>query len=145
MRPDLDAAVGDHLQREARGPQPAQPLCQQLRRGAGVVRGVAIVDRPERARTLGVRRVDAVLERAGDDRAVMTLSPAGLPLERVPSGLAVLQVAGFRIRRCWSVVWLRDQSLTAAARRFVAYLQDSRSGALSSAPDDGIGKRRHAS
>jgi DNA-binding transcriptional LysR family regulator len=35
----------------------------------------------------------------------------------------VLQVAGFPIRRQWSVVWRRDQSLTAAARHFVAYLQ----------------------
>jgi DNA-binding transcriptional LysR family regulator len=41
-----------------------------------------------------------------------------------PSGLAVLQVAGFPIRRQWSVVWRRDQSLTAAARHFVAYLQE---------------------
>jgi len=41
-----------------------------------------------------------------------------------PHGLAILDVARFPIRRRWSVVWRRDQSLTAAARRFVAYLQE---------------------
>ena len=46
-----------------------------------------------------------------------------------PAGLAVLSVAGFPIRRRWSVVWRRDQSLTAAARRFVAYLQEPPSNA----------------
>jgi len=41
-----------------------------------------------------------------------------------PHGLAILGVARFPIRRRWSVVWRRDQPLTAAARRFVAYLQE---------------------
>ena len=41
-----------------------------------------------------------------------------------PPGLVELRVAGFPIRRQWSVVWRRDQSLTAAARRFVSYLQE---------------------
>ena len=61
-----------------------------------------------------------------------------------PSGLVALQVAGFPIRRRWSVVWRRDQSLTAAARRFVAYLQEPPASAVSSAPGDGRRKRRHA-
>ena len=52
-----------------------------------------------------------------------------------PSGLAVLQVAGFPIRRRWSVVWRRDQSHTAAARRFVAYLQEPRAGGLAAIAD----------
>jgi DNA-binding transcriptional LysR family regulator len=50
--------------------------------------------------------------------------PSAAATGPVPSGLAVLQVAGFPIRRRWSVVWRRDQPLTAAARRFVAYLQE---------------------
>jgi len=50
--------------------------------------------------------------------------PSPVSTGSAPSGLVVLQVAGFPIRRRWSVVWRRDQSLTAAARRFVAYLQD---------------------
>jgi len=37
--------------------------------------------------------------------------------------LAVLKVAGFPIRRRWSVVWRRDQPRSAAARRFVDYLR----------------------
>jgi DNA-binding transcriptional LysR family regulator len=56
-------------------------------------------------------------------------------------GLAVLQVAGFPIRRRWSVVWRRDQSLTAAARRFVAYVQEAPASAMASAPADGNWKR----
>jgi DNA-binding transcriptional LysR family regulator len=51
-------------------------------------------------------------------------APAAVATGLAPSGLAVLQVAGFPIRRRWSVVWRRDQALTAAARRFVAYLQE---------------------
>jgi DNA-binding transcriptional LysR family regulator len=42
-----------------------------------------------------------------------------------PAGLTILQVAQFPIRRRWSVVWRSDQPLTAAARRFVAYLQEA--------------------
>ena len=74
---------------------------------------------------------------------VQPLSPAAAG--PAPSGLVVLQVAGFPIRRRWSIVWRRDQSHTAAARRFVAYLQEARSSAVSSTPGDGHGKRRHAS
>ena len=73
---------------------------------------------------------------------VQPLSPAAAG--PAPSGLVVLQVAGFPIRRRWSVVWRRDQSQTAAARRFVAYLQEAPSSAVSSAPGDGNGKRRSA-
>jgi len=42
----------------------------------------------------------------------------------VASGLTILQVGRFPIRRQWSIVWRRDQSQIAAARRFVAYLQE---------------------
>jgi len=69
--------------------------------------------------------------------------PSSAPTGPAPSGLAILRVAGFPIRRRWSVVWRRDQSLTAAARRFVAYLQGPPAPAVSSAPGDGSGKRRH--
>ncbi len=37
--------------------------------------------------------------------------------------LVQLQVQGFPLRRSWSVVWRRDQPLSAAAKRFVSYLQ----------------------
>jgi DNA-binding transcriptional LysR family regulator len=70
--------------------------------------------------------------------------PSGIAPGGAPAGLAMLQVARFPIRRHWSVVWRRDQPLTAAARRFVAYLQEARSTAVSSAPGDGNGKRRRA-
>jgi DNA-binding transcriptional LysR family regulator len=40
------------------------------------------------------------------------------------AGLTILQVVRFPIRRQWSIVWRRDQSQIAAARRFVAYLQE---------------------
>jgi DNA-binding transcriptional LysR family regulator len=70
--------------------------------------------------------------------------PAPAATGPAPSGLVVLQVAGFPIRRRWSVVWRRDQSLTAAARRFVAYLQEPPASAVSSAPGEGRRKRRHA-
>jgi DNA-binding transcriptional LysR family regulator len=45
------------------------------------------------------------------------------------SALVVLDVARFPIRRSWSVVWRRDQPLTLAARRFVAYLKSGRTPA----------------
>lgn len=41
------------------------------------------------------------------------------------AGLVELRVSGFPIERQWSVVWRRDQPLSAAARRFVTYLRDS--------------------
>ncbi len=40
----------------------------------------------------------------------------------VADGLAVLDVEGFPIPRRWSVVWRRDQPLSAAARGFIRYL-----------------------
>jgi DNA-binding transcriptional LysR family regulator len=71
--------------------------------------------------------------------------PSAAATGPAPPGLAVLQVAGFPIRRRWSVVWRRDQSPTAAARRFVAHLQEPPASAVSSAPGAGRGRRRHAS
>lgn len=41
------------------------------------------------------------------------------------AGLVELRVSGFPIERQWSVVWRRDQPLSAAARRFVTYLRGS--------------------
>lgn len=37
--------------------------------------------------------------------------------------LVQLQVQGFPLKRSWSVVWRREQALSAAARRFIDYLQ----------------------
>jgi len=52
-------------------------------------------------------------------------------LEEGRHGLIVLDVSGFPIQRRWSVVWRNDQSLSAPARRFVAYL---RAGPIEIAP-----------
>src|SRR5690606_22529662 len=41
-------------------------------------------------------------------------------------GLAVLKVAGFPLRRRWSVVWRRDRPPTIAARRFIEHLTAAR-------------------
>src|SRR5690606_6539464 len=41
-------------------------------------------------------------------------------------GLAILKVAGFPLRRRWSVVWRRDRPLTIAARRFIEHLTAAR-------------------
>lgn len=49
-----------------------------------------------------------------------TLSPTGGSAK-----LVQLQVQGFPLRRSWSVVWRRDQPLSAAAKRFVSYLQET--------------------
>jgi len=54
--------------------------------------------------------------------AVRPPSPTGPGA--VAAGLTILQVARFPVRRQWSIVWRRDQLQTAAARRFVAYLQE---------------------
>jgi DNA-binding transcriptional LysR family regulator len=40
--------------------------------------------------------------------------------------LAQLKVSGFPIRRQWSLVWRRDQPMSAAAKRFVSYLHEAR-------------------
>jgi len=40
-----------------------------------------------------------------------------------PGAVAIVPVQGFPLRRRWSVVWRRDQPLSAAARGFIAYLQ----------------------
>lgn len=37
--------------------------------------------------------------------------------------LVQLQVQGFPLKRSWSVVWRKEQALSAAARRFIEYLQ----------------------
>lgn len=40
-------------------------------------------------------------------------------------GLVELKVSGFPIERRWSLVWRNDQPLSATAKRFVAYLQET--------------------
>lgn len=42
------------------------------------------------------------------------------------AALVELNVSGFPIKRQWSVVWRRDQPLSAAAKRFVEYLQGAK-------------------
>ena len=44
--------------------------------------------------------------------------------EEFTAGIAVLDVAHFPCVRHWSVVWHKSQPLSAAARAFIAYLQD---------------------
>lgn len=43
------------------------------------------------------------------------------------SGLAILQVSGFPINRHWSVVWRKDQPMSATARHFLDYLRSTES------------------
>lgn len=40
-----------------------------------------------------------------------------------PGAVAIIPLQGFPLRRRWSVVWCRDQPLSAAARGFIAYLR----------------------
>jgi DNA-binding transcriptional LysR family regulator len=49
-----------------------------------------------------------------------------LAVESVPGGIAILDVAKFPLERSWSVAWRSDRAMTAAARRFVSYLQEQR-------------------
>ncbi|MCM5570939.1 LysR substrate-binding domain-containing protein [Burkholderiaceae bacterium FT117] len=41
-------------------------------------------------------------------------------------GLDILKVAGFPLRRRWSMVWRSDRPLTIAARRFIEHLSEAR-------------------
>ncbi len=50
-------------------------------------------------------------------------SLAANPAPAGNSALAVLDVAGFPLRRSWSVVWRKDQPPSAVARRFVEHVQ----------------------
>ncbi len=54
--------------------------------------------------------------------AVQSSLAAG-PAASGNSALVVLDVAGFPLRRSWSVVWRKDQSPSAVARRFVEHVQ----------------------
>ena len=47
-------------------------------------------------------------------------------IDGASSQLVELRVSGFPIRRRWSLVWRREQPLSAAAKRFIAYLQETR-------------------
>lgn len=82
---------------------------------------------PQVAMSLGSNEAIKHAVAAGLGLAVISRLAVEAPSARpspAPHGLAILDVARFPIRRSWSVVWRRDQSLTAAARRFVAYLQE---------------------
>ena len=83
---------------------------------------------PQVAMSLGSNEAIKHAVAAGLGIAVVSQLAVQLPSLAVPvptsRGLAILDVARFPIRRRWSVVWRRDQSLTVAARRFVAYLQE---------------------
>ncbi|QDL53293.1 LysR family transcriptional regulator [Rhodoferax aquaticus] len=62
----------------------------------------------------------AVVSRLAVADIVDTPSPARGPQ------LVQLKVSGFPIRRQWLLVWRRDQPMSAAAKRFVSYLRESR-------------------
>ena len=47
--------------------------------------------------------------------------PVGRASATTAEGLEILKVAGFPLRRRWSVVWRRDRPLTIAARRFIEH------------------------
>lgn len=52
--------------------------------------------------------------------------PVGRASATTAEGLEILKVAGFPLRRRWSVVWRRDRPLTIAARRFIEHLGAAR-------------------
>jgi DNA-binding transcriptional LysR family regulator len=52
--------------------------------------------------------------------------PVGRAAATTAEGLEILKVAGFPLRRRWSVVWRRDRPLTIAARRFIEHLGEAR-------------------
>lgn len=52
--------------------------------------------------------------------------PVGRAAATTAEGLEILKVAGFPLRRRWSVVWRRDRPLTIAARRFIEHLGAAR-------------------
>ncbi|TAG78595.1 MAG: LysR family transcriptional regulator [Betaproteobacteria bacterium] len=68
----------------------------------------------------------AVVSRLAVANELASVSPTrGASGQPAHAGLVELRVTGFPIERQWSVVWRRDQPLSAAARRFVAYLRDA--------------------
>lgn len=72
---------------------------------------------------------------AGLGIALLSMVAVRPPVGRAPvetaDGLVILKVAGFPLRRRWSVVWRRDRPLTIAARRFVEHLSEARGGRAS--------------
>ncbi|MFC3147655.1 LysR family transcriptional regulator [Piscinibacterium candidicorallinum] len=94
--------------------------------------GLAVLSRLAVSSGWGVGTADAVsASRAAaaepaDARAAQTLEQTVPPSTHAEPGggpLVVLDVAGFPIPRRWSVVWRKDQPLSAAAREFLRYLQ----------------------
>jgi LysR family transcriptional regulator, low CO2-responsive transcriptional regulator len=69
--------------------------------------------------------VNAGLGIAVLSRLAVTQELAATRARSRPRGLVELNVSGFPIKRQWSVVWRRDQPLSAAAKRFVEYLREA--------------------
>jgi DNA-binding transcriptional LysR family regulator len=61
--------------------------------------------------------------RAGLGIAVLSRLAVQEELAHAPARIVALQVAGFPLRRRWSLAWRKDVPQTAAARRLVEYLR----------------------
>jgi DNA-binding transcriptional LysR family regulator len=81
---------------------------------------------PSIAMSLGSNEAIKHAVAAGLGLAVVSRLAVADSLETAGSNakLVQLQVQGFPLQRSWSVVWRRDQPLSAAAKRFVSYLQE---------------------
>lgn len=79
---------------------------------------------PQIAMSLGSNEAIKHAVAAGLGLAVVSRLAVADRLDPAVSGaVAIIPVRGFPLRRRWSVVWRRDQPLSAAARGFIAYLQ----------------------
>ncbi|HEX4858468.1 MAG TPA: LysR substrate-binding domain-containing protein [Usitatibacteraceae bacterium] len=80
---------------------------------------------PNVAMNLGSNEALKHAAAAGLGLAVISRLSLPVDLPRGNGAVAILDVMGFPLRRRWSVVWRRDQAVSAAARRFVEYLRAS--------------------
>ena len=80
---------------------------------------------PRIAMSLGSNEAIKHAVAAGLGLAVVSRLAVADSLETGTSKLVQLKVRGFPLQRSWSVVWRRDQPLSAAARRFITYLRES--------------------
>lgn len=82
---------------------------------------------PRVAMSLGSNEAIKHAVAAGLGIAVLSQTAVRQELEAAargrPAPLAMLQVAGFPLRRRWSLVWRKDRPQTAAARQLVGYLR----------------------
>lgn len=98
---------------------------------------------PRVAMSLGSNEAIKHAVMAGLGIAVLSRMAVQDELRQVPPRLVVLDVAGFPLRRQWSLVWRKDLPQTVAARQLVDYLRPGAAAAASSARGSGKGRRGH--